>query len=325
MIPEFHDPLWLFLAFIPLALLVLELRAGGRWRAGFSSLLPFRDAGKGWRVYARELLIPLRAVGMLAMIVALARPIEPDRTRSPISGEGIDIALLVDCSGSMRAEDMASGKSRLEVVKEVLRRFVDARRGDRMGIISFARYPLTICPFTLDADTVKSFVDRLEPASLRGEDGTAIGVALAQAARRLKKSTAKSKIVVLLTDGVNNVDDITPEQATTFAAELGIRVYTIMAGRDSDTPWYPVTPEGRPEAEPLQEIARATGGRFFRAEDEASLGDIYSSIDELERSRFDEQRTEAPFTDLFRPWLFGGLGALLLATVLDHTWLRRLP
>lgn len=318
---ELHDPWLLVLLAVPLALLFLEWRRGGRWKVLHSGLTQLSKAPRGARVYFRRALPAVRALGLAALVIAIARPIG-DRTKAPVEGEGIDIALVVDVSGSMRAEDLEPGHTRLEVVKEVLRRFVKGRRGDRMGIIAFARYPITVCPFTLDTDTVAKFVDRLEPAALRNEDGTAIGVALAQAARRLRKSTAKSRVVVLLTDGANNVEDVTPEEAAQLASDLGIRVYTIMAGRDEENPFFPGLSEAN--SQPLIDIARATGGRFFRAEDAAALADIYGSIDSLEKTRFDESRYDR-FTDLFRPFAASGLGLLLASALLDHTWLRRLP
>lgn len=320
---ELHDPVWLLLLLLPVLLLFLEWRRGALAWIAHPTLRSFSDTAATGRVWLRRALPGLKAAGLALLVFALARPIS-GRTRLPREGEGLDIALLVDVSGSMRSDDMARGLTRIEVVKQVLKRFVEGRQGDRMGIIAFARYPVTVCPFTLDVKTVSAFVDRLEPVSLQGEDGTAIGVALAQAARRLKKSTAKSRIVVLLTDGANNVDDITPEEASDLAAGLGIRVYTIMAGREEevDVPW--AVAEARSESKPLIEIARATGGRFYKAEDAATLGEIYQAIGELERSKLTGNEEER-FQDLFRHFAGAGLGLLLLAGVSEHSWLRRLP
>lgn len=316
-----HDPLLLLLLLVPLLALWMERSHAGRWRVSLPTLAGIGGTGRTFRVFARRCLPAVRAAGIAALVVACARPVG-DRTQAPLEGEGIDIALVVDVSGSMKAEDLAPGRTRLQVVKEVLKRFVEKRRGDRMGIISFARYPNTVCPFTIDATTVAAFVDRLEPVGLQAEDGTAIGVALAQAARRLKKSTARSRVVVLLTDGANNVDDITPEEATRLAAGLGIRVYTIMAGRDRAAPAGAAF--ARADSKTLIDIARATGGRFFKAEDAESLDEIYDEIGRLEKSRIDQRKFEA-FTDLFRPWALGGLLLLLASTFADHTFLRRLP
>lgn len=315
------NPALLALLAIPLLLLWMESRGGGRWRVSLPTLAGVAGSGRTLRVLSRRALPAVRAAGLAALVVACARPIG-DRSQAPVEGEGIDIALVVDVSGSMKAEDLAPGRTRLDVVKEVLKRFVERRRGDRMGIIAFARYPITVCPFTIDAETVTKFVDRLEPVGLQAEDGTAIGVALAQASRRLKKSTARSRVVVLLTDGANNVDDITPEEATRLAAGLGIRVYTIMAGRERGAPAGAAF--ARSDSRPLVDIARATGGKFFKAEDAKALDDIYVEIGRLEKTRFDERKFES-FTDLYRSWAIGGLLLLILSTIADHTWLRRLP
>lgn len=318
---SFRDPAWLLLLVLPLVLLAVEARTGGRWHVGVPTLVHLRGLAKSWRSTARRALPALRAAGLAALVVALARPIG-DRARMPVDGEGIDIALVVDVSGSMKMEDLAPGRTRLDVVKDVLRRFVKERHGDRMGIIAFARFPHTICPFTLDGDTVATFVDRLQPVELPAEDGTAIGVALAQASRRLKKSTAKSRIVVLITDGANNVEDVMPEEASRMAASLGIRAYTVLAGRERAGAQFRV--EGEAESKTLIDIARATGGRFFRADDARALQDIYEEIDRLEKTRFEEKKYES-FTDLFRPFALGGALLLMAAAIADHTWLRRLP
>ncbi len=325
---ELHDPWLLVLLAIPAAMLWLEWKGAGRWRVWMPAIGAFRrereEAGTALslRRLARPLVPALRAAGLALLVVALARPIG-DRSRAPIEGEGIDIALVVDVSGSMETEDLSPGKTRLDVVKGVLAKFVEGRRGDRMGLIAFAKFPMTVCPFTIDEKTVARFVARLETAQqLNGEDGTAIGAALAQAARRLKKSTAKSRVVVLLTDGENNELEVLPEDAARLAASLGIRVYTIMAGRDRG----PRGPYSAPSAETktLVDIARATGGRFWRAEDAGALSAIYREIGSLEKSKLDENRFES-FTDLFRLFVIGGLLSLVAATALDATWLRRLP
>lgn len=316
---EFHDPWWLLLLVLPFAMLVLEYTASARWTVGVPTIagIPVR---RTLCARLRSALPAVRAAGLSLLVVAMARPIG-NRTRSPLDGQGIDIALLVDVSGSMKSEDMARDESRLDVAKRVLRNFVERRDGDRMGIIAFARYPITVCPFTLDSATVASFIDRLEPVSLEVENHTAIGVALAQAVRRLKKSKAKSRIVVLLTDGANNVEEITPEEGAKLAHDFGIRVYTILAGREDP---YGRFQEERVDPSRLIGIAETTHGKFFRAEDARALEGIYDQIDHLEKTKFREARYEN-FTDLF--WVPGGEGMALLffAAMLDHTWLRRLP
>lgn len=318
----FHDPAWLVLMLVPLVLLYLEFARAARWRVAVPTVVAL-PARVTLRSTLRRALPALRACGLAALVVAMARPVG-DRSRSPMDGQGIDIALLVDVSSSMKAEDMSRDESRIDVVKRVLRQFIKQRDGDRMGIIAFARYPVTVCPFTLDNATVAQFANTLQPVTLVAEDGTAIGVALAQAARRLKKSSAKSRIVVLLTDGANNVDDITPDEGAKLAAEMGIRVYTILAGREEPNNVFRMFAEERIDPKPLIDIARTTGGKFFRAEDAQSLQGIYKEIDRLEKSKLREARYEN-FTDFF--WVFAsqGIAFLFAAAALDHTWLRRLP
>lgn len=317
-----HSPWWLALLALPALLLVAEARRGGRWHVAIPTVVHLRGLRRTWRATARRALPALRAAGLALLVVALARPIG-DRSRAPVEGEGIDIELVVDVSGSMKAEDLAAGRSRLEVVRDVVRRFVERRRGDRMGLIAFARHPMTLCPLTLDSGTVAKFVDRLEPAQLPAEDGTAIGVALAHAVKRLKKSRSKSRVVVLLTDGANNVDDVTPEEGARIAERVGVRVYTVLAGRESGSRGG-YHPEGDALARPLVDMARTTGGRFFRAEDASALDEIYREIDKLEKSRLREVRYET-FTERFRGFASAGLLLLLLAAIGDHTVLRRLP
>ncbi len=317
----FRDPVLFAWIAVPLLAGALASWRGRRWHVSVPSAAPFRG-GPGVRRIARGALPAARLVGVALLVAAAARPIG-DRVRLPVEGEGIDIALVVDVSGSMKAEDLAPGRTRLDVVKQVVKEFVRGRVGDRMGLVAFARYPVMACPFTLDAETVAAFVDRLEIVSLRDEDGTAIGAGLAQAVRRLKRSDAASKVVVLLTDGVNNVDDVTPEEATRLAAALGIRVYTIMAGHDRGLrSIFRGTEEADMRA--LVDIARATGGRFYRAQDAAALAGIYRDIDQLETSTFEEARFES-FEDRFRPFALGGLTLLILASIADHSVLRRLP
>lgn len=318
-LPELHSPWLLALLVLPLLLLWAQARRGGRWNVAIPTVVHLRNMRRSWRSILRRGLPGVRAAGLALLVVAIARPIG-DRARAPVDGLGIDIAVVVDVSGSMKTEDLAAGKTRLQVVKEVVRRFVEERRGDRIGLIAFARYPITVCPLTMDSTTVAKLVDRLEPAELGAEDGTAIGVALAQAVKRLKRSKAKSRVVVLLTDGQNNVDDVLPKDAAHLAAKVGVRVYTVLAGKESRY----VRTDADAVSKPLIDIARLTGGRFFRAQDAGTLADIYREIDKLEKDEQKEERYET-YTERFRPFASLGLLLLLFASVSDHTWLRRLP
>lgn len=265
-------------------------------------------------------------------VLALARPLRGN-VQSDVVSEGIDIALLIDRSSSMKFDDLEDQRSRLDVVKEVVGEFAERRTTDREGaadhcaLISFARYPKLLCPFTLDAGAIQGFLDEVELVRRREEDGTAVGVALAKAVAVLRDSEAESKVVVLLTDGENNVFDITPDQAAELAAEEGIRVYTIYAARylyehHPFRGWVPSTQEL--DTSELQRMAELTGGLFFRASDREELEDIYAEIETLERTEREEQRFEESF-DLYLYFLLPSLLLYGLAWFSHSTWARRLP
>ena len=327
---SFADPLFLLL--VPAALLLFwwGRRASARAR-GRVSMLP---SGFPRSARQRFLWFPstLHLVALLCAIFALARPLRGNVQHDVVS-ECVDIALVVDRSGSMAAPDLEKGRTRLDVVKEVVGDFAERRMSDREGaadncaLISFARYPLLLCPFTLDHEALTGFLDEIQLALKRGEDGTGIGVALAKAVAVLRQSEAKSRIVVLLTDGENNVPTILPRDAAELAAEEGIRVYTVFSARyvcfqDPFGGWQ--ASEEEPNTAVLEEIAELTEGRFFRAYDKQSLEDIYAEIEELERTERKELRYEETF-DLY-PWLLLPAAlAYALAWLSQVTWARRGP
>jgi Ca-activated chloride channel family protein len=281
----------------------------------------------------RAILTALRVVALALLALALARP-QLGTAATRIFREGVDILLAVDISGSMLAEDFtleSKRASRIEVVKSVVKEFIGARPQDRIGLVVFAARPYTQSPLTLDHGWLMQNLDRAEVGMI--EDGTAIGSALATAVNRLRASTAKSKLVVLLTDGQSNAGRITPQTAAEAAATLGVKVYTIGAGTRGVAP-YPVrdlfgNKVYRPvpvdiDENTLKRVAAVTGGRYFRAIDTENLREVYSEIDRLERSPF-----EAPqfhdHRELF-PWLvWPALALLLLEIGLRETVLRKLP
>ncbi len=270
----------------------------------------------------------LYALGLAALVVALARPrrgLEESRVRT----EAVDIVLLADVSTSMRAEDFSTRTerlNRLDAARRVMARFVEARTQDRVGLIAFAALPYTVSPLTLDHAWLVRRMEDLQTGML--EDGTAIGSALASAVNRLRDSRAKSKVVVLLTDGVNNAGSISPENAAQAAKALGIKVYTIGAGTTGLAP-YPVKDpftgrsfyrRARVELDEamLRRMADITGALYFRATDLGSLERVYEQIDRLEKTGMDvEQYTR--FEERFAPWLFAGLGLLGLERLLALT------
>jgi Ca-activated chloride channel family protein len=233
----------------------------------------------------------------------------------------------------MQHEDLAAGRTRLDVVKEVVSDFAARRMTDREGaadnvaLISFAAYPELLCPFTLDVDAVTGFLAGLRHVDNRHEDGTAVGVALAKAVAVLRETAAESKVVVLLTDGENNIDLIAPLEAAELAAEQGIRVHTVFAGRfvfTQDVFGRMHATERKIDTSELERIAELTGGHFFRATDRAALEDVYRRIEQLERTEREERRFSESY-DLYLGFLLGALAAYVAAWLSAATWARRLP
>jgi len=295
--------------------------------AGLRALAP---AGAARR---RMVLAVMRLLVLVLLVVALARP-QAGTAAAKVHREGVDVVLAVDVSGSMLSEDFTLGSgraSRLDAVKAVVQEFVAARPEDRIGLVLFASRPYTQCPLTLDHGWLLQNLDRAKVGVI--EDGTAIGSGLATAVNRLRASTAKSKFVVLLTDGQQNAGRITPETAAEAAAAIGIRVYTVGAGTRGLAPFPMQDMFGNKVYRPvpvdidektLERVAQATHGRYFRATDTKSLHDIYAEIDRAEKTPF-----EAPeFLDYHElyPWLVWPALALVLAEVaLGETVLRKLP
>lgn len=320
-----------FLLLVPLGVALLFVGRAGRARARFPSL----DGARPPRTLRQSLgwLVPALQIAALVLVsIALARPLRGSVETSTQS-EGVDIALVVDRSESMRAEDLEQGRSRLDVVKDVVRDFAARRMTDREGaadsvaLVVFAMYPQLLCPFTLDVDAVTGFIDSLKLAQNPAENGTAIGSGLAKAVQLLSNSRARSRVAVVLTDGENNVFHVPPLEAADYAALEGVRVYTIFAGR------YAYQPDflGRPgysdreiDTSELVEIARRTQGRFFRARDRGELEAAYAEIEALERTPRVTRRWSETF-DLYPWFLAPGLALYVLSWTLSATWFRRLP
>ena len=324
------DP-W-FLLLIPAALVLVLY---GRTRRGRESgRVPALPARVARRTLAQRLafLPPLLQLAALVLVaIALARPLRGSVETSTIS-EGVDIALVIDRSGSMVHEDLAPGKTRLEVVKEVVRDFAVRRMTDREGaadnvaLITFAAYPQLLCPFTLDVDAITGFLADLVPVKNRNEDGTGVGIGLAKAVAVLSETEARSKVVVLLTDGENNIDVITPLAAAELAAASKVKVYTVFAGRYIYTVDFfgAVRPSDREiDTSDLEQIASLTGGRFFRARDASELEKVYAEIETLERTRREEKRFSETF-DLYRSFLASALACYVAAWLCGSLWIRRL-
>ncbi len=322
------DPWFLLLVPAGIALMIWGRR--GRVRAR----VPQLPAGEMPRSLRQRLtwLVPVLQVAALSLVaIALSRPLRGS-VESATESEGVDIALVIDRSDSMRAEDLEPGTSRLEVIKSVVRDFAVRRMTDREGaadsvaLVVFAMYPQLLCPFTLDVDAVTGFLANIQVAQNPAENGTAIGSGLAKAVQLLRQTESRSKVAVLLTDGENNVFHVPPLEAADFAAREKVRVYTVFAGR------YAYRPDflGRPgysdreiDTTEMRTIAERTGGRFFRARDKAELEAAYAEIEKLERTKRVTRRWSETF-DLYPWFLAPGIAAYVLCWLIGSTWLRRL-
>ena len=285
---RFANPLFL-IALLPLAAACAwDLRR--RWsraRLGYSDPAVF--AARGWRAQLASAIPFLFALGAVLAVLALARP-QTGAARIEVKSEGIDIMLVLDISGSMRADDLKP-QNRLTVAKRVAQEFVKGREGDRIGLVIFSGGAYTQCPLTLDHGILQQLLGEVDFGQV--PDGTAIGMALATATNRLRGAKGKSKVAILLTDGKNNQGEIDPITAAEAARTLGVRVYTIGAGTDGparipvDDPIFGrryVTVDAGVDETALKEIARLTGGKYFRATSARALEEIYREIDGLEKS-----------------------------------------
>ena len=325
---RFEDPLVLGLLVALPVLFWVRARRRRRPAIRYSAVSDIQAAGVSQARVMAILPPTLRGLALAAFIVALARP-QTGITTENVLTEGIDIVMVLDVSSSMLAEDLEP--NRLEAAKAVGIDFVVGRRNDRIGLVAFAGQAFTQAPLTFDYAVVQSLFDELDVGMI--EDGTAVGMGLATAVKRLQASPAESKVVVLLTDGRSNRGEIGPVTAAQMAQALGIRVYTIGAGSQG-TARVPVPdPLGGTryanmrvdiDEATLQEMAELTGGRYFRATDNESLASIYTEIDELERTEI-EVENFTQFGEEFPLPL--GLGFLLLVAEfgLAQTVLRRLP
>ncbi len=314
--PTLADPAWLaLLALLPLLAWHHHRRPGTG--AVTYSRLP-RSAGGRWRLH---LPFYLRLLALAALVVALARPQLGYAWEESLT-QGIDIEIALDVSGSMGAEDFQP-KNRLTVAKEVVKKFISGRTGDRIGLVVFSGRALTQAPLTTDHQMLRFLVDSVDLGRL--PPGTAIGVALATAAARLKDSTAKSRVIVLVTDGVNNAGEIDPRSAAALADGLGIRVYTVGVGTGGRVPVRvemgdPTTGQTTiqrvlrqmpVDEDLLREIAHRTGGRFWRATDRDALAAVFDTIDHLEKTPLKTKRF-VRYREVYQPLAWGGLALLLL-------------
>lgn len=292
-----------------------------------SSLKSFHNTAS-WKRTLRHVGISFRLLAIAALIVAMARP-QTSYEEKKSEGEGIDVVLCIDVSGSMLAQDFSP--NRLEAAKQVAAEFVKYRPTDRIGLVIFAGESFTQCPITSDHEMLEAQIYGIRGGFM--VDGTAIGSGLATSVDRLRTSTTKSKVVVLLTDGENNGGLIDPRTAKDIARTLGIKVYTIGVGTEGFAPTPVQTPGGdiimqqervNIDEKLLTEIARETGGRYFRARDNESLKQIYAEIDQLEKTRI-EIKTTRRYTEKYYPLVMIALLFIFLEVLLRFTVFRKFP
>lgn len=329
----FRDPLFLvFLLVIP-PLIYVYFRSRGTNQVAFPSLEALKKIKPSFAQRYRHILIILRSTAIVLFVIALARP-QYGNKQTKVTTEGIDIVLAVDVSGSMLAEDFEiAGRryNRLHVVKQVVKDFIIKRTNDRIGLVVFAGRPYTQCPMTLDYGMLLQLLDKVEIGMV--EDGTAIGSALGSSIERLKNTKAKSKVIILLTDGRNNSGEIDPFTAAEIARTFGIKIYAIGAGTKGLAPFPAFDIFGNKvmkqvkvdiDDDALREIAKITDGNYYRATDTESLKEIYGQIDKLEKTESDvTQYTE--YNELFRYFLLSAFGLLFVELGLAKTKLRKIP
>lgn len=330
----FHNP-----GLLLLLLLLIPVYLFFHWRqrkgvaVKFSSTRILERIGPTPSVVFRRILAVLRCLAIALLVVALARPQKGIR-ETRLSTEGIDIILTLDVSTSMLSEDFKIGGkryNRLEVAKRVIRDFIEGRSSDRIGLVVFAIQAYSQCPLTVDYGVLLQLLDEVHAGMI--EDGTAIGTAIATSLNRLRESDAKSKVIILLTDGINNAGKIDPQTAAEMAEALGVKIYTIGVGTKGPVP-YPVkdlrgrvaytTAEFPIDDESLKKVALTTGGEYFRAMDTDSLEKIFKIIDRLEKTP-SEAIIYTEYRELFAYFALLGLFFLLAEVILGNTRFRSLP
>ncbi len=280
-----------------------------------------------WKVYLRHVPFILRMAAVAVLIVILARPQSTNSWQNS-STEGIDIVMAMDISSSMLAQDLKP--NRLEAAKDMAASFINGRPNDNIGLVVFAGESFTQCPLTTDHSVLLNLFKDIQPGII--EDGTAIGLGLANAVSRIKDSQAKSKVIILLTDGVNNMGEIAPVTAAEIAQTFGVRVYTIGVGTKGEAPYpfqtaFGIQYQNIPveiDEPTLKQISATTGGQYFRATDNASLKEIYSEIDKMEKTKISVQEYSKKQEE-YKNWALLLFALLLVEILLRNTLLRNIP
>lgn len=320
--------LWLLLLLIPLTVWYVLKQRNTHATMRLSTTVPFAKLPRTWKSYLRYFLFVLRLGAIACLIIMLARPQTRDSWRTT-STEGTDIVLALDVSSSMMARDFSP--DRFGAAKEVASRFISGRESDNIGIVVFAGESLTGVPMTVDRNVLLSYLQNLEIGVL--EDGTAIGDGIATSLNRLRDGKAKSKSIILLTDGSNNTGIVAPVTASEVAKEMGVKIYTIGVGKNGTAPYPTRTLSGRIEFTPqpvvidentLRTIASNTGGQYFRATDNHVLRDVFEQIDALEKTEMDVRHFSHTEDD-YMLWAWLAFAFFALEMLLRYTVLRSIP
>ncbi|GAB6012423.1 vWA domain-containing protein [Viscerimonas tarda] len=326
---EFESPKYLLLLLLLIPLFLWYVSKLRKMQASFkmSSVAAFVGKSKSIRVYLRHLPFLLRAAAIALVIVVLARP-QLVNSWETSESEGIDIMMALDVSGSMLAQDFKP--DRLEAAKKVTSEFITDREKDNIGLVIFSGESFTQCPLTTDHGVLLSLLNEVKYGMI--EDGTAIGLGLANAVNRLKDSKSQSKVVILLTDGSNNRGQIAPLTAAELAKSYGIRVYTIGVGSQGMAPTPVMTPYGQRiqnmpveiDEKTLTEIAGITGGNYYRAENNQKLAEIYGEIDSMEKYLISVNKVTKK-QELYFPFALLALALVIIELTIRRTLLRSIP
>ena len=333
-----REYLFLLLLILPYIIWYVLFRKKKEPTIRMADTFAFQYASRSWKVILMPIQLVLRILAFTFLVIALARPQTHDNMQNE-SIEGIDIMLAMDVSTSMLAEDLRDDshhiQNRIEAAKNVAAEFISGRPNDNIGLTIFAGEAFTQCPMTIDHASLLSLLQNVRTdIAARGliEDGTAIGMGLANAVSRLKDSKAKSKVVILLTDGSNNRGDLSPMTSAEIAKSLGIRVYTV-GGGSNGTARYPLNVGGRVQyiqmpveidTQTLTDIAKTTNGQFYRAKNAEELRQIYHEIDKLEKSKIEVQKYSRRYED-YQRYALAAVAFLLLEILLRITIFRRIP
>lgn len=326
---EFLHPNYLYLLLILIPLIVWYVMRLSKAQASFklASINAFKGMKPGVKVYMRHLPFVLRLISIALIIIIIARP-QAVNSWEETESQGIDIVMAVDISGSMLAQDLQP--NRLEAAVKVASEFITDRPNDNIGLVIFAGESFTQCPLTTDHTVLLNLLNKVDFGLI--EDGTAIGLGLANAVNRLKDSQSDSRVVILLTDGTNNRGQIAPLTAADLARSYGIRVYTVGVGTKGMAPTPVQTPFGMRmqnmpvdiDEKTLTEIAAMTGGQYYRAEDTEGLRKVYEEIDAMEKYLISVQNVTRR-QELFLPFALLALVLILIELLLRRTWLRNIP